>query len=84
MFDIALENASKADKSTRSGRKGTDDKGNKRHKRNEKFGFGGKKRFSKSGDATSSADLSHFSSAKMKGKRKGPQRLGKARRARQG
>ena len=82
LFDIALEDASKADKSGRSGRGGTDGKvHNKRQKRNEKFGFGGKKRFSKSGDAASSANLKGFSAKKMKGQKKGPQRLGKSRRA---
>ena len=50
---------------------------NKRQKRDEKYGFGGKKRFSKSSDAASSGDLKGFSAAKMKGKSK---RLGKSRR----
>lgn len=50
----------------------------KRQKRDSKFGFGGKKRFSKSGDATSSADMRDFSASKMKGK---PKRPGKSRRA---
>lgn len=40
----------------------------KRQKKNEKYGFGGKKRHSKSGDAASSADLSGFNAKKMKGK----------------
>jgi rRNA-processing protein EBP2 len=59
---------------------------NKRQKRDAKFGFGGKKRFSKSGDAVSSGDLRGFSSKKMKvggagggGKAK-QQRPGKGRR----
>ena len=52
---------------------------NKKQKKNEKFGFGGKKRFSKSTDAASTADMRAFSAKKMKGK--GPQRLGKSRRA---
>jgi rRNA-processing protein EBP2 len=51
---------------------------NKRQKRDAKFGFGGKKRFSKSGDAVSSGDLRGFSAKKMKGKQ---QRPGKGRRA---
>jgi len=51
----------------------------KRQKRDEKFGFGGKKRHAKSGDATSSGDLSGFSVNKMKGRTKGrPGRPGKA------
>ncbi|KAG0070820.1 rRNA-processing protein and EBNA1-binding protein ebp2, partial [Linnemannia elongata] len=33
----------------------------KRHKKDQKFGFGGKKRFGKSNDANSSADVSGFS-----------------------
>jgi rRNA-processing protein EBP2 len=55
---------------------------NKRQKKNDKFGFGGKKRFSKSGDAMSSGDLSGFSTRKMKEKVGGAaKRPGKARRA---
>jgi rRNA-processing protein EBP2 len=54
----------------------------KRQKRDEKFGFGGKKRFSKSGDAVSTADMRDFSAKKMKaGGRSGTKRLGKSRRA---
>lgn len=68
-----------------SRRNGLDGKANnKRHKRDEKFGFGGKKRFSKSGDAASSADIRGFSAKKMKGQKKGSQRPGKSRRAKQG
>ena len=52
----------------------------KRQKKDDKHGFGGKKRFSKSTDAASTGDLRGFSAKKMKGK-KGPQRLGKSRRA---
>ncbi|KIW40192.1 uncharacterized protein PV06_07410 [Exophiala oligosperma] len=51
---------------------------NKRQKRDQKFGFGGKKRFTKSGDAMSSGDMRGFSASKMKGK---PKRPGKSRRA---
>lgn len=50
----------------------------KRQKKNEKFGFGGKKRHSKSGDAMSTADMRNFSVKKMKG---GSKRLGKSKRA---
>ena len=39
---------------------------NKRQKKDTKFGFGGKKRFGKSGDAMSSGDLSSFSAKRMK------------------
>ena len=52
----------------------------KRHKKDAKFGFGGKKRFSKSGDALSSGDVKGFSIHKMKGLT-GSRRLGKSRRA---
>jgi rRNA-processing protein EBP2 len=56
----------------------------KRQKKNEKYGFGGKKKHSKSGDAMSSADLSGFSAKRMKsGAKSKPAktaRLGKARR----
>ncbi|KAI0471662.1 eukaryotic rRNA processing protein EBP2-domain-containing protein [Xylariaceae sp. FL0804] len=38
----------------------------KRQKKNEKYGFGGKKRHAKSGDAVSSGDLSGFSARRMK------------------
>ncbi|KAI1175488.1 eukaryotic rRNA processing protein EBP2-domain-containing protein [Nemania sp. FL0916] len=58
--------------------------GAKRQKKNEKFGFGGKKKYSKSGDATSSGDLSGFSAKRMKSGAKGKTpktaRLGKSRR----
>ncbi|KHN95421.1 Eukaryotic rRNA processing [Metarhizium album ARSEF 1941] len=38
----------------------------KRQKKNEKYGFGGKKRHAKSGDAISSGDLTSFNTKKMK------------------
>ncbi|KAL9617124.1 MAG: hypothetical protein Q9160_008067 [Pyrenula sp. 1 TL-2023] len=58
----------------------------KRQKRDAKFGFGGKKRFNKSGTAASTADMKGFPSAKkMKGSNAGrlgkTKRLGKSRRA---
>jgi rRNA-processing protein EBP2 len=56
----------------------------KRQKKNDKYGFGGKKRFAKSGDAVSSGDLSGFDAKRMKtgGKAKVAKtaRLGKSRR----
>jgi|ERR1712000_21987 len=54
----------------------------KRQKKNEKYGFGGKKRHAKSGDAMSSADLSGFNAKGMKAKSKvtKPSRPGKDRR----
>lgn len=56
----------------------------KRQKKDEKFGFGGKKRFSKSNDAQSAGEMKGYSVRKMKGGGKGkggPQRPGKSRRA---
>lgn len=82
MFDVALEDASKADKSSRRARTSEGGRGpNKRQKKDAKFGFGGKKRFAKSGDAVSSSDMRGFSTQQMKGQKKGAQRLGKSRRA---
>ena|SRR2546421_437565 len=82
LFDVALEDASKADRRDRAFKSGTAGKTNfKRQKRDHKFGFGGKKRFSKSGDAVSSGDIRGFSAMKMKGQKKATQRLGKNRRA---
>lgn len=40
--------------------------GGKRQKKDEKYGFGGKKRHAKSGDAASSGDLSGFNAKGMK------------------
>ena len=51
----------------------------KRQKKDDKFGFGGRKRFSKSGTAESSGDLRSFSAKRIKGKGK-PTRPGKSRR----
>lgn len=51
--------------------RGGDKPNYKRAKKDEKFGFGGKKRFSKSNDAKSSADTRDFSVKKMKGGKKG-------------
>ena len=82
LFDVALEDATREVRPSRSA-KGGDGRvrtQNKRQKRDDKHGFGGKKRFSKSTDAASTADLRGFSAKRMKGG-KGPQRLGKSRRA---
>ncbi|KAG0649059.1 EBNA1-binding [Hyphodiscus hymeniophilus] len=75
LFDVALEDETASTKPARKDRTGP----NKRAKKDAKFGHGGKKRFAKSGDATSTGDLTGFSSKKMKGHTK--QRPGKARRA---
>ncbi|OCK93242.1 Ebp2-domain-containing protein [Cenococcum geophilum 1.58] len=87
LFDVTLDDAAAA-KPSRSDRK--DGRPNpKRQKKNDKFGFGGKKRFAKSGDAVSSADMRGFSVKRMRedkpGKSRGGggagKRLGKSRRA---
>ncbi|PKS05237.1 hypothetical protein jhhlp_008608 [Lomentospora prolificans] len=91
LFDVAVDNelrshGGKNFKSAGKGRRSDDRVPNpKRQKKNEKYGFGGKKRHSKSGDAFSSADLSGFSVKKNKAGFKGAgggkaQRPGKARR----
>ncbi|GJN86121.1 rRNA-processing protein and EBNA1-binding protein ebp2 [Purpureocillium lilacinum] len=84
MFDVGVE-SELAKHSQRSAGKGKQSQSvnNKRQKKNEKFGFGGKKRHAKSGDAISSGDLSGFNAKQMKasGRPKGKaQRPGKARR----
>ena len=52
----------------------------KRQRKDEKFGYGGKKRFAKSGNAISSGDLGAFSVRKMKAHSTSTRRLGKSRR----
>ena len=82
LFDVALEDAAKDDrpsKSTKTGPARKDSRGKKQNK-DERFGYGGKKRFSKSTDAASTGDMRSFSAKRMKGK-KGPQRPGKSKRA---
>ncbi|KAL8874442.1 MAG: hypothetical protein Q9174_000235 [Haloplaca sp. 1 TL-2023] len=84
MFDVALEDASNTNKTTRSEKAGQDGRSRQnRQKKDAKFGFGGKKRFAKSGDARSTGDLGAFSTKKMKGQKKSTQRPGKSRRAQQ-
>ncbi|KIW11990.1 hypothetical protein PV08_09264 [Exophiala spinifera] len=75
---IDVDSAPTKDRSGRERGAGPNGPPNKRQKRDQKFGFGGKKRFSKSGDAISSGDMRGFSASKMKGK---PKRPGKSRRA---
>lgn len=82
LFDVELEDAAKEERSSRSAN-ARDVRGRmqtKRQRKDDKHGFGGKKRFSKSTDAASTADLRGFSAKKMKGKKE-PKRLGKSRRA---
>lgn len=82
MFDVSIEQElgkSSGNKNGRGGRDGRSGSGrgsigsgrggssfNKRQKKDEKFGFGGKKRHGKSGDAMSSSDLSGFDAKGMK------------------
>jgi rRNA-processing protein EBP2 len=85
MFDIALEDEIKPGRRGDRGFKGADRNGGpnaKRQKKNEKFGFGGKKKHSKSNDVLSTSDMRDFSVKKMKGKDGGgKKRLGKSKRA---
>jgi rRNA-processing protein EBP2 len=85
MFDVALEDAAETEKADRAARKAQGGAGpnRKRQKKDEKFGFGGKKRFSKSNDAKSADDTRGYSVRKMKAKGT-KQRPGKNRRARMG
>ena len=87
MFDVAVDKEIKKHNFRKaSGGRGDGAPNRKRQKKDEKFGFGGKKKFAKSGDAVSSGDLSGFSVKGMKGaKGKGGKgtkanRPGKARR----
>lgn len=83
LFDVALEDAAETERADKAARraKGASGLNRKRLKKDEKFGFGGKKRFAKSNDARSSNDTRGYSVARMKGKT-GKQRPGKSRRAR--
>ncbi|KAK6834911.1 hypothetical protein PG987_009605 [Apiospora arundinis] len=85
LFDVAVEEElGGKDSKKRGGDRGGDRPNNKRMKKDQKYGFGGKKRHSKSGDAISSGDLSGFSQKGMKQGTKGKPpktaRLGKSRR----
>lgn len=85
MFDIDVDSAPAKSRSGRERGGGQGGPNPKRQKKDSKFGYGGKKRFSKSGDAESSADMRGFSNARMKGKGGGgggaKKRPGKSRRA---
>ncbi|OTA67911.1 Ebp2-domain-containing protein [Hypoxylon sp. EC38] len=97
LFDVGVDaelsrhNAKKAFARGKDGERAPPPPNAKRQKKNEKYGFGGKKRHAKSGDAVSSGDLSGFDARRMKagggivkGKGKGKPvksaRLGKSRR----
>ncbi|KAL4948783.1 eukaryotic rRNA processing protein EBP2-domain-containing protein [Aspergillus filifer] len=79
LFDVAVEDAVSENPRKRA-RGDTGGPNIKRQKKNEKYGFGGKKRHAKSGDAASSGDLRSFSVKKMKGG-PGAKRPGKSKRA---
>ena len=86
IFDVALEDAAtteKADRGARRAKGGAAAPNRKRQKKDDKFGYGGKKRFAKSNDARSSGDMKGYSVKGMKGKT-GKQRPGKSRRAKMG
>lgn len=88
MFDVGVDH--EIAKHSQRGPKGAAQAPNpKRSKKNDKYGFGGKKRHAKSGDAVSSGDLSGFDAKRMKaagakgrgkGSSKAAPRPGKARR----
>ncbi|TKA67702.1 hypothetical protein B0A55_09189 [Friedmanniomyces simplex] len=79
--DRAARRAKGAKGGREGGRRGGDDGANrKRQKKDEKFGFGGKKRFAKSNDARSTGEGDGYSVKKMKGG-KGAMRPGKSKRA---
>ncbi|WZH45114.1 eukaryotic rRNA processing protein EBP2-domain-containing protein [Fusarium acuminatum] len=83
IFDVGVEKEMKGHNSRSGAGRGQGAKagGHKRAKKDEKYGFGGKKRHAKSGDAMSSGDLSGFDPKKMKaGSRVSKSRPGKARR----
>ncbi|KAL2829990.1 eukaryotic rRNA processing protein EBP2-domain-containing protein [Aspergillus cavernicola] len=82
LFDVAVEDALQDNKHKRGRAPEAGGPSQKRQKKNEKFGFGGKKRFAKSGDAASTGDMRGFSAKKMKGGPKGgSSRPGKSKRA---
>ncbi|KAG7661874.1 EBP2 [[Candida] subhashii] len=78
-FQIALEEATREDNNGRGGDNKRRKPNSKRLAKDSKYGFGGKKRLSRENDAQSSADISGFSSKKMKGKSSRP---GKSKRTR--
>ena len=66
---MAVDNELKSAGNSKKRSAGGDSRGPpnaKRQKKDAKFGFGGKKRHAKSGDAMSSGDLSGFNAKRMK------------------
>ncbi|KAF2009085.1 Ebp2-domain-containing protein [Aaosphaeria arxii CBS 175.79] len=81
LFDVELDKTEMDAPSSRADRRNQSGQANhKRQRKDAKYGFGGKKRHSKSNDAISSADGRDFSHKKMKGNAS-KQRPGKNRRA---
>ncbi|KAK4623948.1 rRNA-processing protein EBP2 [Fulvia fulva] len=84
-FDVALEDAATTqskDRAAKRAKGAADGPNRKRQKKDEKFGFGGKKRFSKSNDAKSTNDDRSYSQKRMKsGGKGGKPRPGKSKRA---
>ncbi|KAI0145212.1 eukaryotic rRNA processing protein EBP2-domain-containing protein [Xylariaceae sp. FL1272] len=84
IFDVGVDNELQKYKPRAGQSQSRGGVNTKRQKKNEKYGFGGKKRNSKSGDAMSSGDMSGFSTKRMKSGAKGKTmktaRLGKSRR----
>ncbi|EEY13919.1 Ebp2p [Verticillium alfalfae VaMs.102] len=85
LFDVAVDNEIKGYGNSKTGAgRGRNEPNAKRQKKNDKYGFGGKKRHSKSGDAVSSGDVSGFNNRRGPGVSKGrvtkSQRPGKNRR----
>jgi rRNA-processing protein EBP2 len=79
MFDVGVESEVKRPRTSSGGKPDKRSASNhKRQSKNEKYGFGGKKRYSKSGDSLSSAGIG------LKGKLAPKKRLGKSRRTTNG
>ena len=68
LFDVSLEDSATTAKNDREARRSASGgaPNAKRQKKNEKFGYGGKKRFSKSSDAQSTNDMRGFPGKNMK------------------
>ena len=80
LFDIALDEEVTTPKQSRTAN-GKPAANTKRQKKDEKYGFGGRKRFKKSNDSKSANDMRDFSVKRMKGKGGAAKRPGKDRRA---
>ncbi|AEO56182.1 hypothetical protein MYCTH_79542 [Thermothelomyces thermophilus ATCC 42464] len=83
LFDVAVDNELKSSgNSKKRSADGRPQPNPKRQRKDAKYGFGGKKRHIKSGDAISSGDLSGFSAKRMKSNSFGgkPKKAGKAQR----